>query len=124
LLLIWPYTVGERHAVTQLGTTVKAITAIHSAENEYFSEYGHWGRLEDLGRNGAGILSNDIANGRSGPYDIALEISKEGYQVRAIPRNSQCRGCRSFYSDQSLTIRMSRGSEMASSSSAMLGASR
>src|SRR6266567_1433654 len=104
-LLSWPSTVGDRQSVMQ-GRTVRAITFIHSAEVEYFSVYGRWGQLQDLGRFGA--EPNELAIGRSGPYDITLDVSKDGYKIYAVPRYSQCRGCRAFYSDQSMTVRMSR----------------
>ena len=92
--------------------------SIHSAQLEYYSEYGRYGRLQDL------AISHELAGGRVADYAITAELTNEGYRITAVSRSSECHTCRSFYSDQTMAIRMSKGSERASSSSPLLGISR
>jgi hypothetical protein len=103
---------------------LKAITSIHTAQTEYYSEYGRYSRLKDLGPPSPDLISHELAGGRAADYGIATELTNEGYRITALPRNSECHGCRSFYSDQTMAIRVSKGSEQASASSPLLGARR
>lgn len=99
---------------------IRAITSIYTAETQYYSEYGRYGRLQDLGPQSADLISHELAGGRTGDYAIAAERTSEGYRITAIPRNSQCHTCRSFYSDQTMAIHVSKRSELASASSPLL----
>jgi hypothetical protein len=100
--------------------TVKAIASIHSAEAQYYAEFGRWARLEDLGLQGSDLISPELARGHTANYEIRIDVSGAGYQIRGRPRTSECGACPTFYSDQTMTIRTSR-SEPASSSSPVLG---
>ena len=104
--------------------TLKAITSLHSAEMQYYGEYGRYGRLEDLGSQKADLISPELARGRIASYDVRLDVSAGGYQIRAWPRISACRECPTVYSNQTMAIRTSRGPEPASSSSPLLGMSQ
>jgi hypothetical protein len=101
-----------------------AITSIHTAETQYYFEYGRYGRLQDLGPQSADLISNELAGGRTRDYAIATELTNDGYRITAVPRDSECHACRSFYSDQTMLIRVGKGSEFASASNTILGAGR
>lgn len=122
-VLGFPRRVGDRRPAIAAMATVKAIASLHVAETQYYTESGRWGRLKDLGFQGADLISPELALGRSAGYEVRIDVSAEGYQIRALPRNSECRECPTFYSDQTMTIRTSSRSEPASSSSPILGVS-
>jgi hypothetical protein len=123
-VLSFPRRVGDRHSNIATMNTVKAIKAIasiHTAETQYYAQTGRWGRLTDLGSQGADLISPELALGHSAQYEIRVAANIEGYEIRAWPRTSECRECSTFYSDQTMTIRTSSRSEPASSSSPILG---
>ncbi len=120
-MLSFPRRVGDRYLNIAIMNTVKAIASIHIAETQYYAQTGRWGRLTDLGSQGADLISPELALGHSASYEIRVAANIEGYEIRAWPRTSECRACPTFYSDQTMTIRSSSRSEPASSSSPILG---
>jgi hypothetical protein len=104
-----------------MGEAIKAIASIHTAEINYYGSHGRWRRLQDLGPEGENLISAHIAIGAIEHYWIRLDIAATGYQIIVSPRAPDCSRCRSFYSDQTMLIRMSRTPETASSSSPVLG---
>jgi type IV pilus assembly protein PilA len=98
---------------TRETAAIQAIKAIHTAEVQYQSQYGRYAAsLTELGPPASGapntsaadLIGNDLANGE-----------KQGYKftVAPVPGGYGSSGSRSFYSDQSMTIRENDGNEPA-----------
>jgi hypothetical protein len=82
---------------------VKAITTIHTAETQYYSQYGQYAiSLTELGT--AGLIDHDLARGNKGGFKFALRPSGSGYAVPAVPARFGVTGRHIYYSDPSLEI--------------------
>ena len=98
-------------------SAIQVTKTIQAAEVQYYSQYGRYGSLKELGppasgapdANGAGVLPADIASGAKNGYKFRLSTESKGYQVIANPE--QPGAGRSFYSDESMTIRQSSAGE-------------
>jgi hypothetical protein len=99
LVLVLPGEFSRHARLTQTTKGIIAISIIHTAETEYNRRFGRFGLLADL------ELSDELTAGRSGPYNISLEITKDGYRLQVKPRNPHC--CPSFHSDQTMVIHSS-----------------
>src|SRR3979411_193573 len=106
---------------------VKAITTIPGAQAEYYSTFGKYAdSLTALGpptsgnpnASAADLVSGDLASGEKGGYKYTLQITPIGYTVNANPTAFNNTGSRTFYSDQSLTIRQNFGVEPDTAASA------
>jgi len=101
----------------------KVITTIHTAEAQYFSQFGKFaGTLVELGPPASGaagpaaadLISKDLAtNGENSGYKFILTLTPTGYTVNANPVAFGTTGGRTFFSDQSLTIHQHFGPESA-----------
>ncbi len=96
--------------------------AIHPAEAQYFSQYGKYAvSLQELGPPTSGapnpsasdLLPGDLAKGEKGGYKYTIQGTPTGYTVIAIPTAFGTTGSRTFFSDQSMTIRENYGQEPA-----------
>ena len=65
----------------------------------------------------ADLISGDLASGEKGGYKYTMQITPVGYTVNANPTAFNNTGSRTFYSDQSLTIRQNFGVEPATAAS-------
>ncbi len=101
---------------------IKAIQTIHSGEAQYFSQYGKYaGSLAELGPPTSGqagpqaadIIHEDLATGLKQGYKFTLTATAQGYTVNAVPVAFGSTGSRTFYSDQSMSIRQNAGQEPA-----------
>ena len=103
---------------------MKTITTIHTAEAQYFSQFGKFaGSLQELGPPASGaagpsaadLIPGLLANtGEGSGYKYVLTLTATGYTVNANPDAFGTTGTRTFYSDQSLTIHNHYGQEPAS----------
>ena len=93
---------------------IKAVTTIHTAQAQYYSQFGKYAAsLTELGppksgaanASAADLISSDLANGEKGGYKYELQATPTGYTINANPKEFNTSGSRTFYSDQSLTIR-------------------
>ncbi len=105
---------------------IKAVQTIHSGEAQYFSQYGKYaGSLAELGPPTSGqagpqaadIIHEDLALGVKQGYKFTLAATPLGYTVNAVPVAFGSTGSRTFYSDQSMSIRQNAGQEPAGPSS-------
>jgi type IV pilus assembly protein PilA len=105
---------------------IGAIRTIHTAQAQYFSQYGRFAaNLTELGppTNGnpgpsaADLISGDLASGDKSGYKFTLTPTPTGYQINAQPAAYNSTGSRTFYSDQSLVIRNNFGQEPATATS-------
>jgi hypothetical protein len=95
----------------------KAISTIHTAETQYYSEYGRYAAsLAQLGPNGAGLIDKDLASGRKGGFEFVLRQTQAGYSLSV-----RGDGTHTWYSDQTMSIHQHRGSEPATVSDPVLG---
>jgi len=101
---------------------IKAVQTIHSGEAQYFSQYGKYaGSLLELGPPTSGqagpqaadIIHEDLATGIKQGYKFTLTATAQGYTVNAVPVAFGSTGSRTFYSDQSMSIRQNAGQEPA-----------
>jgi prepilin-type N-terminal cleavage/methylation domain-containing protein len=105
---------------------LKTITTIHTAEAQYFSQFGKFAStLAELGpptSGAAGPAAADLipgglaTSGEGSGYRYILAITPTGYTLNANPIAFGTTGGRTFFSDQSLTIHAHSGAEPASAS--------
>jgi prepilin-type N-terminal cleavage/methylation domain-containing protein len=109
---------------------VKAITTIHTAEAQYYSQYGQYATaLTQLGPptngapgpNGADLIDRDLASGDKGGFKFNLQPSQSGYSVAVVPDAYGTSGTHTFYSDQSMTIHQHSGQEPATVNDPIIG---
>jgi len=105
---------------------IQAIRALHEVETQYQSQYGRYAAsLTELGppqSGAAGPSSADLidatfAAGEKSGYKITLAASQLGYTVNANPDIFGTTGTRTFFSDQTMVIRVNDGQEPATASS-------
>jgi type IV pilus assembly protein PilA len=101
---------------------LQAIKALHQAETMYYSQYGKYaGSLAELGPPTTGaagpaaadLIQEDLATGEKQGYKFTVAASQGGYIINAAPVAFGNSGSRTFYSDQSMTIRQNFGQEPA-----------
>ena len=108
----------------------KAITTIHTAEIQYYSQYGqHAATLAQLGPpvsgapgpNAADLIDRDLATGERRGFKFVLQSRPTGYILLVSPTAFGTSGTRTYYSDQSMAIHVHRGKEPATANDALLG---
>ena len=100
---------------------VREIGTIQVAEAQYRSQFGSYGTLAQLGppasgtdgHESANLLPKGLADGKKNGYMYSLVPTADGYAVTAVPETPKG-DSRSFYSDQTLTIRNDWNPELAS----------
>ena len=99
-----------------------AIKAIHSAQVQYYSQYGRYATsLTELGPPASGaasisaadLIGNDLAGGEKQNYKFSVTGNGGGYVINATPLTYNSSGRRSFYSDQSMVVHANDGPEPA-----------
>ncbi|HWB96942.1 MAG TPA: prepilin-type N-terminal cleavage/methylation domain-containing protein [Bryobacteraceae bacterium] len=102
--------------------SIAAIKTIHSAQTQYFSQFGRFAtNLTELGPpssgqpgpSGADLIPGDLANGEKSGYKFVVASGPGGYTISAVPLVYNTSGTRTFFSDQSLVIRENYGQEPA-----------
>ena len=110
----------------------KAIVTIHTAETQYYSQYGQYATsLAQLGppasgnagASGADLIDRDLASGEKGGYKFILAQTQSGYSVNANPVQFGTSGSHTYFSDQSMSIHEHNGQEPATVSDPLLGES-
>ena len=99
---------------------IRQINTIHTAQTQYFSQFGKFAEnLQQLGPPAGGaagpaaadLISGDLAKGEKTGNRFTVTPTKEGYQVVAVPVAFNSTGRRTFFSDQSLVVRENWGSD-------------
>ena len=107
---------------TQEMAAIRQIGTIHTAQTQYYSQFGRYAKsLEELGPPASGqsspsaadLIPGDLAKGDKSGYTFILEATPTGYTVNTNPNVYNGTGRRSFFSDQSLVIRENWGQEPA-----------
>src|ERR1700733_4538886 len=108
----------------------KAITTIHTAETQYYSQYGQYATaLAQLGPppsgtpgpNGAELIDRDLASGEKGGFKFVLQQTQTGYSLNVNPVAFGTGGTHTYFSDQSMSIHQHNGQEPATVSDPLLG---
>jgi type IV pilus assembly protein PilA len=122
---------GNAKRFAQETAAIQALKAIHTAQVQYSSQYGRFAAtLTELGPPTTGatsaaaadILQSDLASGEKQGYKFTMTANGGGYQISAVPDTFGVTGSRTFYSDQTMTIRENDTQEPATASSKELGA--
>jgi type IV pilus assembly protein PilA len=109
---------------------VKAITTVHTAETQYYSQYGAYATsLAQLGppvngapgANGAELIDKELAAGEKGNFKFSLQPTQTGYALTAVPTQYGTSGNHTYFSDQSMSIHQHNGQEPASPTDPLLG---
>jgi hypothetical protein len=84
---------------------IRALRAIHTAQVQYYSQYSEYAAsLKELG---------ELASGTINGYRFVMTGNASGYVIHADPESFGKTGSRTFYSDQTMTIRQNYGQEPA-----------
>jgi prepilin-type N-terminal cleavage/methylation domain-containing protein len=111
---------------TQEMAAIQQIRTIHTAQTQYYSQFGGYAQsLAELGPapggesgpSAADLIPGDLANGDKSGYRFQVQPTPTGYAVTAVPVTYNGTGRRSFYSDQSLVVRENWGQEAADENS-------
>jgi hypothetical protein len=100
------------------------IRNIHVAELEFFSRYGRYATLSEMGPSGVGLLGSELAEGRTRGQNFVLRVSGSGYTIQTAPTDGSRGRFRSYYSDETLVVRESSGPGLATGLSRELGSGR
>jgi type II secretory pathway pseudopilin PulG len=93
-----------------------------TAETQYMSNFGKYATsLAELGPPasgqagpaGADLITGEMAKGRKNGYKYEVQVTPQGYVIRASPESFGSTGRRTFYADQSGTIRQNWSAEPA-----------
>jgi len=97
---------------------LQELRTLHTAQAQYYSLFGRYAaKLEELGAARVNLISSAVAKGTKGGYQFTLQGGPGGYVVTAAPVTFNSSGIRSFFSDESLTIRVSSTAEPATADS-------
>jgi type IV pilus assembly protein PilA len=113
---------NQARMYSQETAAVKQIGTIHTAETQYYSQFGKYAtQMSELGPptsgqpgpTGADLIPGDFALGKKSGYIFLLQATPTGYAINANPEAYGSSGRRSFYSDQTTVIRENWGPEPA-----------
>lgn len=104
---------------------IRQITTIHQAETQYYSQFGKYAALPELGPPASGaagpsaadLIPKILADGKNSGFIFAVQSTATGYAVTAVPETFNSTGRRTFYSDQTLQIRNNWTQEPANANS-------
>jgi type IV pilus assembly protein PilA len=104
---------------------IRQITTIHQAETQYYSQFGKYAALTELGPPASGtagpsaadLIPKILADGKNSGYVFTVQNTATGYAVTAVPETFNSTGRRTFYSDQTLQIRNNWTQEPANANS-------
>jgi type II secretory pathway pseudopilin PulG len=100
-IALLPRGVGESDVFRRETRAIAAIRSIHTAEMQYYSQYGHYAEsLSEL----APMIGDGLERGTAGGYSFALCATAGRYVIRAASADN-----RTFYSDQGMIVRANNG---------------
>jgi hypothetical protein len=115
--MAFPKRTGDRRYATEMAAQ-KGITTIHTAEIQYYSQYGQYATsLPQL----AALIDRDLATGEKGGFKFVLQQTPTGYILLVNPTAFGTSGMHTFFSDQSLAIHVHTGRESATANDPLLG---
>src|ERR1035438_6196728 len=105
---------------------IGAIRTIHIMQVQYYSQYGRYAAsmtelgpptIGALGPAGADLIDYTLASGTRNGYKFTMTGNASGYVINVVPESLGKTGSRTFYSDQTMTIRQNYGPEPATAPS-------
>jgi type II secretory pathway pseudopilin PulG len=100
-IALLPRGVGESDVFRRETRAIAAIRSIHTAEMQYYSQYGHYAESpSEL----APMICDGLERGTAGGYSFALCATAGRYVIRAASADN-----RTFYSDQGMIVRANNG---------------
>jgi type IV pilus assembly protein PilA len=102
------------------------VRTINTAQVQYQSQFGRYATsMAELGPPasgapgpaGADLIQASLASGEKDQYTFALTGTQQGYTLIAAPKVFNSSGRKSFYTDQSMTIRESMAADPANATS-------
>ncbi|MBI1896981.1 MAG: prepilin-type N-terminal cleavage/methylation domain-containing protein [Acidobacteria bacterium] len=117
---------NQNRMLSQETAAIRQIGTIHTAETQYYSQFGRYATsLAELGPpaggnagpNAADLIPGDMAAGKKTGFVFQLQGTPIGYVINANPEAFGSSGRRTFYSDQTLVIRQNWGPEPATATS-------
>jgi type IV pilus assembly protein PilA len=91
---------------------IAAIRTIHTAEVQYYSQFGHYACGESELASAHLIETSQTAKLRK-KYEFKLTCEGSGYRIETQPRVFPKDGTRTFFSDQTMTVHEHYGPEPA-----------
>jgi type IV pilus assembly protein PilA len=107
-------------------SAVRMIGTVHTGETQFYSQYGRFAvNMAELGPPASGqagptaadLIPGDLASGTKSGYNFVLVGGPNGYTLNVNPTVYNSTGRRCFFSDQTMVIRESWGSEPATANS-------
>jgi prepilin-type N-terminal cleavage/methylation domain-containing protein len=129
LAVALPKLTNARRFAQEMAAT-KAINTIHTAETQYYSQYGQYATtLPQMGppasgsesASGADLIDRDLASGEKGGFRFVLQQTPTGYALQVNPVAFGTGGTHTYFSDQSQRIHVHSGQEPATASDPLLG---
>jgi type IV pilus assembly protein PilA len=99
---------GKQLALAHETSAIQNLRTVHTMQIQYYSQFGHFAaQLSELGPppSGAGLIPKSLAEGKKSGYIFSMQLTGDGYSVTAVPERFGTGGRRTFYSDQSQTVR-------------------
>jgi hypothetical protein len=107
--------------MTPDGSVWLTVVRLTWAEEKFFKVHGRYGELAEMTYLEDG-LPPDVTAGHMGSYAIGIELTTQGYVLRATPESPHPRtNLASFYADQTGSITFDRSGRPAGPSSKSLG---
>jgi hypothetical protein len=114
--MVMSYCTIETRASPEL-VALRDIMNVHKAEAEFHSTRGRYGSLQELGPDGASLISRELARGVHHSYKFSLSPTETRYVVRARPLQWGKDAWRCFYSDETRIVRQNRTNNEATAQS-------
>lgn len=96
------------------------IKSIQTAEVQYSAQFGRFAsNLTELRT--ADLIPAPLASGEKGGYKFTLTGNQKGFVINARPKTYNETGRKSFYSDETLVIRVNTANEAATANSPEFG---
>jgi len=117
------------HMQAQEMSAVKEFIVIHTAEVQYYSNFGRFAAsMQELGPSvsgadgplGANLIERRLASGEKGGYRFTLTATPIGYTISAMPEQYGITGRKTYFSDQRMGIYQHKGHEPASANDPLL----
>jgi type IV pilus assembly protein PilA len=112
---------GKARMHAQEMAALKTINTVNTVEVQYYSQFGKYGTLAQLGPpaaagtqegpEAAALIPASLASGASSGYLFTVTQTPTGYAVTAVPKAFGSTGRRTFYSDQSGVTRYNDGQD-------------
>ena len=108
--------------LSQQTAALATIRTLHTAQTQYFSQYSRYAAsLIELGPPTSGaagpgaadLIDGTLAAGTKSGHKFTMTGNASGYVINVVPESYGNSGSRTFYSDQTMTIRQNYGQEPA-----------